>query len=198
MWVLMSDWLPLFPLSQPLFPGIKLDLQIFEQRYLKLVKSCLREDSCFGICAIHTGAEVGGVSKVYQLGVDARIVDWQQLQNGLLGITVKGGERFSFKNAEVDPDGLLRGEARYLKAEEGHPIPDWASGLSEIYKELCLHPEVNQRLPELESLNSSGLGFGLAQILPMDLDERIHCLRTTDSLARLEFLAEHIQSLSES
>ena len=51
----MVDRLPLFPLGQPLFPGIRLDLQIFEQRYLRLVRKSMREDVAFGIVATEDG-----------------------------------------------------------------------------------------------------------------------------------------------
>lgn len=51
--------LPLFPLGTVLFPGADLSLRIFEPRYLDLVRSCCREGSGFGVCAILDGCEVG-------------------------------------------------------------------------------------------------------------------------------------------
>lgn len=190
------DWLPLFPLSQPLFPGLRLDLQIFEQRYLKLVRSSMREDLPFGICTIREGSEVGVAASLYSIGVEVKITDFGQLESGLLSITAEGDRRFDIEETEVDPDGLIRAQVKYLERDKDETIPDWCSGLTELYSELRNHPEVNRRLPEIEDVNTVGLGNGLAQILPMSIEERIHCLGMTDAMDRLDFLIDHIQTLS--
>jgi len=191
-----SEWLPLFLLSQPLFPGLRLDLQIFEQRYLKLVRSSMRENLAFGICTIQEGAEVGVATSLYSIGVEVQITDFTQLENGLLGITVEGDRRFDIEETETDPDGLIRARVRFMEQEQGEAIPDWCSGLAELYSELRNHPEVNRRLPEIEEIDCVGLGNGLAQILPMSTEERIHCLSMRDAMDRLDFLIDHIQTLS--
>ena len=41
--------MPLFPLSGVLLPGGRMPLQIFEQRYLDLVRESMKSDSPFGI-----------------------------------------------------------------------------------------------------------------------------------------------------
>jgi hypothetical protein len=71
-------------------------LQIFEQRYLDLVKESMRSGEGFGIVRIERGAEVADddLPDARAGGHVARIVDWDQLDNGLLGITVAGRQRF--------------------------------------------------------------------------------------------------------
>ena len=49
---------PLFPLPLVLFPGGKLSLQIFEARYLDMVKKGLREQTGFGIVMITDGDRI--------------------------------------------------------------------------------------------------------------------------------------------
>lgn len=52
--------LPLFPLEMVLFPGMALDVQVFEQRYLKLMDDLSEQGSKeFGVVAISSGHEVG-------------------------------------------------------------------------------------------------------------------------------------------
>ena len=53
----MSE-LSLFPLSGVLLPFGRMPLQIFEQRYLDLVRDCMKTDSLFGVVWIQRGAEV--------------------------------------------------------------------------------------------------------------------------------------------
>ena len=50
--------IPVFPLSSVLFPTGRLPLQIFEQRYLDLVRDCLKQDTGFGMVWITEGEEV--------------------------------------------------------------------------------------------------------------------------------------------
>ena len=57
----MSELLPLFPLSTVLFPGMRLPLHIFEERY-RLLAAHLQaqpEPRRFGVIAIRTGREAG-------------------------------------------------------------------------------------------------------------------------------------------
>src|ERR1700756_491361 len=68
----MSELLPLFPLSTVLFPGMRLPLHIFEERY-RLLVAHLRaqpEPRRFGVIAIRTGREVGadGITALHEVG----------------------------------------------------------------------------------------------------------------------------------
>jgi hypothetical protein len=51
--------IPLFPLQSVLFPGGRLPLRIFEQRYMDMAKLCLKESTSFGICLIAEGGRGG-------------------------------------------------------------------------------------------------------------------------------------------
>ncbi len=51
--------LPLFPLNTVLFPGMKLPLHIFEERYKLMIDKCLEGDRTFGVSLIKLGSEVG-------------------------------------------------------------------------------------------------------------------------------------------
>ena len=53
----MAD-IPLFPLGIVLLPGGRSQLKIFEQRYLSMVSSVMREDTGFGMVMISSGYEV--------------------------------------------------------------------------------------------------------------------------------------------
>ena len=54
----MSE-LSLFPLSAVLMPYGRMPLQIFEQRYIDLVRDCMKSDSEFGVVWIRQGGEIG-------------------------------------------------------------------------------------------------------------------------------------------
>jgi len=83
---------PVFPLSINVLPGSYLPLQIFEPRYLDMVKSCLAKEEGFCIALIKQDEKAysDGLPSLHEVGTYVEIVDFNQLQNGLLGITVKG------------------------------------------------------------------------------------------------------------
>ena len=63
--------LPLFPLLAVLFPGGRLPLRIFEQRYMDMAKACLKDGSPFGVCLILEGGEVGTPATPAAVGTTA-------------------------------------------------------------------------------------------------------------------------------
>src|SRR6185503_19497144 len=79
---LVND-IPLFPLNTVLFPGGRLPLRIFEQRYMDMAKACLRERTPFGVCLIREGREVGTPAIPADIGTLARIAAWDMPQLGL-------------------------------------------------------------------------------------------------------------------
>src|SRR5256885_9760899 len=115
--------LPLFPLDTVLFPGGPLPLRIFEPRYLDMVRRCLKEHSAFGVVLIVAGAEAGAVSAVADTGTSARLVDFDTLPDGLLGITCVGGRRFRVRRRWQQSDGLNLAEVDYLPEDPPSALP---------------------------------------------------------------------------
>ncbi|WP_439136331.1 LON peptidase substrate-binding domain-containing protein [Pseudomaricurvus sp.] len=186
----------LFPLSNPLFPQQKMTLQIFEPRYVSLVSRCMKNDEGFGVVQIREGREVGRAPQVFQFGVEARIVDWEQLENGLLGITIQGCRKFTLNSTHIESDQLMMAEVNWLAEEPCQPIPDHYDGLLELATELREHPVVSQlNLPEIR--NSRDLGWQLCQLLPLSSPDKVALLSLSDPDLRLEHLAERVSRLSK-
>ena len=117
--------LPLFPLNTVLFPGCNLDLQIFEARYLDMIGRCMKQGGGFGVVCILDGDEVGVAPEGFALvGCEARITDFQQQDNGLLGIRVQGGRRFTVLRTEVQRDQLILADVEWLDDEPEQPLQD--------------------------------------------------------------------------
>ncbi|HEX6690478.1 MAG TPA: LON peptidase substrate-binding domain-containing protein, partial [Burkholderiales bacterium] len=97
---------PLFPLNTVLFPGGRLPLRIFEQRYMDMAKVCLKDGSPFGVCLIVEGREVGDPAVPAEVGTLARISHWDMPQLGVLEVVALGSQRFRIKSRRVEPSGL--------------------------------------------------------------------------------------------
>ena len=124
----------LFPLGTVLFPGGPLPLRIFETRYLDMISDCLRNEKHFGVCLISAGQEAGKAADAVAVGTLARIVDWNQLSGGILGITARGEKRFRVQSREVQNDQLIVGEVSVLEPEERLPIPDKHQNLIDLLR----------------------------------------------------------------
>src|SRR5579862_2051284 len=94
----MSDMLPLFPLSTVLFPGMRLPLHIFEERYRQLVADLLTgpEPRQFGIIAIRKGRETGieGATALYDIGCVATVRQIAEREDGRYDLQTVGVQRF--------------------------------------------------------------------------------------------------------
>jgi len=188
--------IPLFPLSTLLLPGMRMPLQIFEQRYLAMVSDCLKSDSGFGVVLIREGHEVGEVPQVFSVGVYGRIVDWDKQTNGLLGITVLGERKFRTVSMAAQPDKLLMAEVEFLPDEPVAEIEDRHMDLVALAQQLSEHPAVARLgLPTIK--DASTLGWQLTQLLPLSNPDKVALLEMDDPLLRLDELDERVQRLSE-
>ncbi len=182
--------IPLFPLSAVLVPFGRMPLQIFEQRYLDLVRDCMKSDSGFGVIWIRQGSEVAstGVAApdLGDYGTYARIVDWDQLSNGLLGITIEGQEIFELDEVSRRDNGLVMGKARLGAAPELAPVlPAWQS-LVDVLQSLETHPHVQRMNLGIDYSNGWQVAFTLVQLLPLEESLKYELLgaESLDALVR--------------
>lgn len=114
----MSELLPLFPLSTVLFPGMRLPLHIFEERY-RLLVAHLRtqpEPQRFGVIAIRKGREVGtdGITALHEVGCVATVRQIAARADGRFDLATVGAERFRLLRVD-DSRPYFQGEIELLK-----------------------------------------------------------------------------------
>jgi Lon protease-like protein len=109
--------LRLFPLNTVLFPGMRMPLHIFEERYKIMVRECLEEDAPFGIVLIRSGIEVGGGAVPHSLGTTARIMQVEYLDEGRLNLFAIGERRFRIITVNTTSP-YLRAEVELLSQRE--------------------------------------------------------------------------------
>ncbi|MBT8129783.1 MAG: LON peptidase substrate-binding domain-containing protein [Gammaproteobacteria bacterium] len=160
----------LFPLNSVLFPGCILTLQIFEQRYLRLIKTCLRDNHGFVVILISSGKEVGDAPETYSIGTHVEIIDWETLENGLFGITIKATHRVRVTNPGVQDDGLMTGQIETLPSNETYDSTDalQIADLVDILKQLEQHPYIEQQPMETDYRSTQDVCHKLSQLLPLD------------------------------
>ena len=88
--------MPMFPLGSVLLPGAVLPLHVFEPRYRQLVIDLLADDDGepeFGVTLIQRGHEVGGGDARSEVGVVARVVRVDALEDGRYAVIAVGTRR---------------------------------------------------------------------------------------------------------
>jgi Lon protease-like protein len=81
-----------FPLHAVVFPGQRLELRVFEERYLALLDDVL-PNGTFTIAAIRRGAEVGGPAEPYRVGVCVVIERADAGNDGSWRLSVRATDR---------------------------------------------------------------------------------------------------------
>ena len=181
--------IPLFPLHLVMFPGSSLPLRIFEPRYTDLVSECLQTDQGFGICLINEGSDVGGDAFCHQTGCYVKIVDWSQLEDGLLGITVEANRRFRVAEFSKRPNKLLEGEVDWL--EEDNIIVDSKYALlQEILMRIFEHFDIKYEPGSGQMDDAAWLGYRLAEYLPIPNQDKQSLLELETSIERLNRILE--------
>ena len=183
--------LPLFPLNTVLFPGGPLPLRIFEPRYVDMVKRCLRDQASFGVVLIREGEEAGPrPAEFHDLGTLARIVDFDTLPDGLLGLTCIGEQRFRVQSHTRLQDGLNMAHVNVFDPDVPMPLPAEYQHLVELLERLL--PELGDWYARVErhSDDAHWVSYRLAELLPLSMPSRQFCLELADPRERLRLLSE--------
>ena len=99
----LPNIIPIFPLSGVIyFPKTNLPLNIFENRYLKLVNDCMKKNNLMGM--IQSKRDSKGV---YAVGCLGKITDHKKSKDGRILINLTGITRFEIKS-EINNDKLYR------------------------------------------------------------------------------------------
>ena len=191
-----ANKLPVFPLGLVVLPGTIQTLQIFEPRYLSMVKDCMNSESGFVITL--SNDNVSGESFMSQ-GTFVDIIDFNQLPNGLLGITVKGREKVSIKSIEQVESGLHYASISPI----AEPIVDDQAVLAKfpdlinVLSQLKDHPQVKLLPLEIDMLSAESVSYQLAGLIPISPMQKQTLLEAFDSKQRMNILAKLVNKISE-
>jgi Lon protease-like protein len=189
-----SRTLPLFPLGTVLFPDGPLTLRIFEPRYVDMVRRCMRDLTGFGVVLLVQGPEAGeSTIATAAIGTEAKIVDFYQLDDGLLGLTCIGQRRFRLQRAWRQDDGLNVGEVEDLPADAVQGIPADCAHLPPLLRRLF--PQLGDPYSFVEPrwADAGWVANRIAEIAPLDAEIKQSLLQMSDPLARLRELAPMVR-----
>ncbi len=190
--------MPLFPLKTVLFPGGLLPLRIFEARYVDMLRSCMRQQMDFGVVLIKEGSEAGAHQvRICEVGTTAQIVDFSQLEDGLLGIVARGERRFRILNVRTQKDGLHLASVERFEPDDEVAVPEEFLPLVDMLKEAL--PQLGEMHKHfvLRYDDAAWVAGRVLEILPLQLADKQLCLEMDDALQRLQQLKPLLKAARE-
>ena len=191
----MKNNLPIFPLGLVALPGSIQSLQIFEPRYVNMIKSCMSDNHGFIIVLQNNEIKDFEISKK---GTYVEIIDFNNLPNGLLGITVKSENKVSLKNIYQLEDGLHIAE---IKPEIDPEVDNQAliaeyPEIINILSQLIKHPKINELPIKVDFNSADSIAYHLAGLIPLSMSQRQSLLEAFDASQRLSILSKYIEKIS--
>lgn len=180
--------LPLFPLTAHVLPGGRLPLRIFEPRYLRMVREACRSGDGFGMCMVNQ-RDGKALRNMFAIGTWVKVIDFEQLSDGLLGITVEGQACFALDRVWQEGDGLRFGTVRYRQPWPPLQLCPAASELRDhlghLYRQ---HDHLARLYPEPLPDNASWICQRWLELLPLAAADKQYLLEQPDCRPALHFL----------
>ena len=177
--------LPLFPIELVLYPGDRMPLHIFEDRYKEMIRDCLEGDRSFGVVLAQEGrlASVGCTARIQQVA--------RRYGDGRMDIVVEGGPRFRIENV-VEDQVYLQGGVTSLQESPAEPDPMMRERLITQHMKLL---ELGGRMPSpVIYQDRSQISFLVAHNAGLSLEQQQEVLEMPDEDHRIGFLVAHMET----
>jgi uncharacterized protein len=209
--------LPLFPLSTVLFPDGLLPLQIFELRYLNMVKKCIADGTEFGVVAQTVRRDAQAESQTASdanapalpmsqetftaIGTSAKIISHFVPQPGLIRIDCVGGQRFSIISTQQQTGGLWVAQVQTIAADLAIPVPDElldaVTALRHVITTLASQAGEASFMPIAKPYLFDDCGWVAnrwCELIPMQPEQRHRLLKLDNPLIRLELVHDLLET----
>ena len=189
--------LPIFPLGIVALPGTIQYLQIFEPRYLKMVKDCMKNNSGF-VIVFQSEHSNGKDFEISKKGSYVEIIDFNNLSNGLLGITAKSLEKVIIKDLTQLEDGLHVANVQPVIDPE---VDDQAllaefPELANILSQLVKHPKISDMPLNVDFNSADSIAYHLAGLIPISSSTKQNLLEALDAAQRFKILSKYIDEMA--
>lgn len=186
--------LPLFPLSSHILPEGRMALRIFEPRYVRMIKETSASGSGFVICMVNTKGSKDNNTHIHPLGTVCRTIDFDLLEDGLLGITVEGVEKVKISNITTEHDELRLGDCETLSRWDFDIEHEQMQTINKRLKELFdRYPELSQLYDNTSFDDPVWVLNRWLELLPVGAEQKQHFLEQASCLKIVNYLNQLIE-----
>ena len=189
--------IPVFPLpSALLLPGGKLPLNIFEPRYLAMVRDCLaRPHRLIGMIQPRADEE----DNLYEIGCAGRISNYGESDDGRLLITLSGTARFRILDIEEVRDGYKMATVSWTDFKSDLAPNENPINRASLIENLRHYFELKGYSADWEHIDNcenERLVTTLSMICPFDVPEKQALLECPDLQERAKLLIAILEMAS--
>ena len=178
----MVSRLALFPLQTIVYPGEKLPLHIFEERYKQLIDDCENTGITFGIPVY--------IDNQLEYGTEMELVEtMRKYDSGARDIICQGLRVFRITEFDQKEKGKFYagGDVEFIE-DQDNSTETLKNQLLELIFELYIHLEVPRPIIDIETFNS----YTLAHKIGLSLQQEYSLLKMTSEKDRQEYLINHL------
>jgi len=191
----LPNKIAIFPLSDAVFfPKTILPLNIFEDRYIQLVRDCMKGQRLFGM--IQPKVKSGQTPEVYKVGCLGKIVSFNEIGDKKFIIALSGIIRFRilkelsnkklYREFNVDYADFIDD----LKVKENITKGYTDRNLLKKIKYFFNRRNYSVKFNELEKLNFNQLISTICMISPFSVEEKQKLIETIKTKEKLEVLED--------
>jgi Lon protease-like protein len=179
----------LFPLSSVVLPEGKMNLRIFEPRYKRMISECCKSGQGFGVCLLdESNASVSSV------GTLTKIIDFEALPDGLLGVTVVGTRRIKVNKVWSEFDGLRSAQIELLDNWNSQELIQSNQYISEqlqrVYQQF---PEIKELHPHCFFDDAAWVAQRWLELLPLECQQFEHLISQPNCEEAVRYLSQAIE-----
>jgi Lon protease-like protein len=192
--------LALFPLGMTLFPDGIIALNIFEPRYLSMIKSHHQRGEPFGVITLIKGLEIVLPEQEISLagvGTLAKIIEFEELQPALFRIKCVGWSRFKIQHQLSQKSGVHYASVTLMEPDPVESIPlnlqDVATTLGKFIAQNQQQGVKLKDFPFTQPFRLDECGWVAnrwAEILTLEREEKVELLSIPDPVQRLSRIRE--------
>ena len=180
--LIMTSRLALFPLQTVVFPGEKVPIHIFEERYKQLIRDCEITGMTFGMAAF--------IDNKLEYGTEVELENVvQSYESGAKDVICRGRRVFRIEEFEHQENGKIYagGDVQFLEDKDDADEVQ-KKQLADLIFELYVHLEVPPPRIDYETFRS----YTLAHKIGLSLQQEYTLLKMTSEKDRQSFLINHL------
>ncbi len=195
--------IPLFPLPLVLYPQVVVPLHIFEERYRAMINRCIEESSTFGIVLNPPGTSTENESTIRRVGVTARVIQYDRIEDGRINIMAAGETRFRILEfTSSKPHWAAQVEFFEDDPEDDEELQDSYNNVVRLYREVhrlaAQLRGMNFDIEEIKiPLSPATLTHMVSFVLDVEPEAKQSLLEMTSIEGRLKTLAVHLEEATQ-
>ena len=165
-------------------------LRIFEPRYLRMVKEACAENKGFVMCMLNASGDKDLNEHIHKIGTMAHVVDFDMLDDGLLGIKVAGSKLVEVSDIQTEKDGLRTGTCKPMSQWDCTLAPQQLAPMDERLKEIFSDYEELASLYDAPKFDCPNWVLNRwLELLPVDGAQKQHFLAQKECTGLLHYLS---------